>query len=81
MPEEYFVVRNDRPLPAVAAREPAVICGEVDAPDQRAVYDRTEKERAFEQRDKLREAYENPYINVYRMTLEPVNDPRDAGDA
>lgn len=79
MPEQFVVVRNDRPMPAVAEREAVVICGDPEDPASPAVYDRTRIEHAFEVRDRLRDAYDNPAINVYRLTVEPVDDPRGDG--
>lgn len=71
-PETYFIVRNDQPPRTLGVLDPVVICTEADAPDSMAMYGREEKDRAFEERDKLREEFDNPYINVYRMTVEPV---------
>lgn len=74
--EQYYVVRNDAPPRFLGMTEPVVICGEADSPDAQAIYRRDEKERAFEERDKIREKADNPYINVYRITVEPAEDPR-----
>jgi hypothetical protein len=80
-PEQYYVARNDAPPRFLGVTEPIVICGEVDSPDTQAIYQRDEKERAFAERDKIREDADNPDINVYRITVEPVDDPRDGETA
>jgi hypothetical protein len=75
-PETYYAVRNDNPVRSVAENEPVAVPGEADAPERTAMYGRDNKEKAFEQRDKLREQAGNSDLNVYKLTVEPVADPR-----
>lgn len=74
-PEQYYVVRNDASPRFLGVTEPIVICGEADSPDSQAIYGRDEKKRAFEERDKIREEADNPNINVYKISVEPVEVP------
>ena len=76
-PETYYIVRNDAPPRFLGVNEPVVICGEAHSPGTQAIYGRNGKAQAFEECDTLRAEADNPDINVYKMTVEPVDDPRD----
>jgi hypothetical protein len=59
--EEYFVVVNDNPM---FGHSGLVVTGPSDDLD---LY--RDREEALDRRDTIREEYDNPDINVYRMTV------------
>jgi hypothetical protein len=61
MTTEYYVVVNDNSMPQIS--QPC-ITGPGDDLD---FY--TDKAKALDRRDEIREEYDNPGINVYRLTM------------
>lgn len=66
-----FAVVNDNPAVGLG---PFTICSEADHPTGDAIY--RDKTRAFCERDRLRDEFDNPDINVYKVNPTPVDDPR-----
>jgi len=67
MSSTYYACVND----AAAMRDEAVtFCGQPDSPEHQAVYN--DRDAAIAARDRLRDESDNPDINVYQFTLEPV---------
>lgn len=64
MPDEtYYVVLNDTPMPGI--HHPCVTGPGNDLD----FYDENEQQDALDRRDELRERFDNPDINVYRVTI------------
>jgi hypothetical protein len=59
--EQYFVVVNDNPVPW--SRGPCITGPGDDLDFYR------DKQEALDRRDVIREQYDNPDINVYRITI------------
>lgn len=72
MPDEaYYAVINDNPIRNVRT---LVI---TDPGDDLDIYCEDQREEALDQRDTIREQYDNPDINVYRVTIHEGSIERD----
>jgi len=71
MSRRYYAVVNDAPMRQLARNEDLVLCNDPDGLEHNAVY--ADKETATEKRNRLRQKYSNPAINLYRLTLQPTD--------
>jgi hypothetical protein len=75
MPDEtYFVVQYDNPRPSI---DTPCVTGPGNDLD---FYSKDEKQDALDRRDELRDRFDNPDINVYRMTIHEGHVERGEGE-
>lgn len=79
MSEALYAVVNDNPAFTFTDGQSAfTICTEANSAGTQAIY--TEKSRAFRERDQLREEFDNPDINVYKIRPEPATPDEETAD-
>lgn len=72
--ERYIILINDNPMPSPDIEDPVFIR---DDGNNIIAFKPDNKEEALDKRDELRERYDNPDINAYRITLHGGQLTRD----